>query len=237
MEWLKRLDAPEWQAVVGDASHVIEAGAHDGSDTVMLLEAFPNATIHCFEPDHRPLERFFARLDGHPRIRLEQKAVSDLAGTSTWYASHGAMTDVSNPEDFPEAMQLDWDASGSIMRPTGHEGVPKWVHFQPEGRVALITLDDWLDEHEEIACIDLLWADIQGAELKMIAGARRALAITRYVYLEVYDTTVIDLPGNPDKLYEGQPSFDDLVRALPGWEFLGLYDKDNALFRNNHHAA
>ena len=32
---------------------IIEIGAHFGEDTLRLLETFPNAEIHCFEPDSR----------------------------------------------------------------------------------------------------------------------------------------------------------------------------------------
>ena len=37
---------------------IVEIGAHYGEDTLRLLETFPNANIHCFEPDDRNISIF-----------------------------------------------------------------------------------------------------------------------------------------------------------------------------------
>ncbi len=233
MESRSYLTPEKWQQLVGaDARCIIEAGSHDGSDTAKLLEAFPKAIIHCWEPDERPRIRFHRRLPDHPRVILRHEAISDKIGTTPWFASHGEMQDSVILDELPEEMQRDWDASGSIMRPTGHDGYPFWLTFQQEPDVPTISLDSWLGQQENVDCVDLLWADIQGAELKMIAGAQRLLEITRYAYLEVHDPTIVNLGPSPAQLYEGQPTFKKLAEALPGWMPLGLYGTDSVLFRN-----
>ena len=37
---------------------IIEIGAHYGEDTLRFKHIFPNATLHCFEPDPRNIEIF-----------------------------------------------------------------------------------------------------------------------------------------------------------------------------------
>ena len=37
---------------------IVEVGAHYGEDTLRFLETFPNANIHCFEPDDRNINIF-----------------------------------------------------------------------------------------------------------------------------------------------------------------------------------
>jgi hypothetical protein len=68
-----------------------------------------------------------------------------------------------------------------------------------EGQVTIVPtvcLDDFI-EAAEITNIDLLWMDIQGAELSALKGTLRNLWRVRYVYLEVCVTP----------LYIGSPTY------------------------------
>ena len=235
MHYFDRLDAAGWRNLVGeDARCVVEAGSHDGSDTEMLLEAFPQATIHCFEPADRPRARAQERLGDNPRVVLRPEAIADHLGVGPWYASHGSIRGHCDEDSFPEAVQDDWDLSGSILEPTGHWETHSWLRFEKEDVVPTISLNFWKREHPEIGCVDLLWADIQGAELLMLKGGQRVLEITRYLYAEVYDLSLTPRPEMPEKLYEGQPCLKEIVEALPGWTCLGYYNGDTMLFRNDN---
>lgn len=54
---------------------------------------------------------------------------------------------------------------------------------------------------------DLINVDVQGAELLALRGAKGALSRARYVCVELYE----------DPAYEGQPSEQEIVAALPGY--------------------
>ena len=70
-----RLTPIELQQLVGsDAKVVLEIGANDGADTVLLLNVFPQATIYAFEPDPRAAAKFKAK-GQHPRVRLFETAL------------------------------------------------------------------------------------------------------------------------------------------------------------------
>jgi len=241
MNDLEKLDGNGWRSMIGEGARcILEVGAHDGSDTAILLWAFPRAMIYCWEPDPRPLARFWnnVRQAGNSafrRVVLSRNAVADQSGlTKVWYASHGNMNGDPCAKDFPPEMQQDWDASGSIMRPTGHVGFPRWLGFIEEGTTTTIALDDWFRREPRPSPIDLLWADTQGAELLVMKGARQMLQHTRYVYVEVHDITITPRHKAPAELYEGQPTYRQLCDTLPGWTVLGLYNKDSLLFRNDN---
>ena len=110
--------------------------------------------------------------------------------------------------------------SGSIRRPTGHYDKYPDVQFTGVAKVPAWMLDsifakDWLTK------IDLLWADIQGAEGDMIIGGRRALERTRYLFMEVEDV----------EMYRGQALRSDLLGMLQGWRLVQDFG-DNVLLLN-----
>ena len=55
---------------------IIEIGAHYGEDTLRFLEIFPNAKIHCFEPDDRNIN-IFNQMVNDDRVVLYQSALSN----------------------------------------------------------------------------------------------------------------------------------------------------------------
>ena len=201
---------------------IIECGCHDGRDTEKFLTAFPACSIFCFEPDPRPLDRFdppgFRRRIGNDeRVTLIEVAVSDKPGTTTLYRSSG------DPPGKCWEGVTDWDHSNSIKKPTGHLEMSPWCTF-PEGhRLEVQTAK--LDRYFGIvpSCgIDLIWADVQGAEAALIRGATDTLSGTRWLYTEFYDTP----------MYEGQPNLETITAMLPDWELVAIYGGYNALFRN-----
>jgi hypothetical protein len=68
--------------------------------------------------------------------------------------------------------------------------------------------------------VDLIWMDVQGAELLVIEGARQTLKKTHYLYTECQEGR-----------YRGQPGLNRIVKELPGWEMV-LRNGDNVLLRN-----
>jgi hypothetical protein len=81
-------------------------------------------------------------------------------------------------------------------------------------------LDSWASE-QGITKVDLIWADMQGAEGDLVAGGSETLAQTRYLYTEYSD----------EEWYEGQPTLARLVDMLPNFWILRRYRWD-VLFEN-----
>lgn len=197
-----------------DAPVILEVGANDGSHTVQFVDLFPNATVWAFEPDPRAAAKFKAR-GTHPRVRLFETAIGGADTEAEFYVSSGLPEGIS-AERFP----LGWDQSGSLRAPKTHKTVFPWVKFDSTIKVAVRRLDTWAREHG-VAAVDLLWADVQGAEGDLVAGGRETLSRTRYFYCEYSN----------DEMYEGQPTLAQLADLLPNFSILRRYRYD-VLFEN-----
>ncbi len=200
----------ELLAAVGrDDPVVLDVGCNDGTHTRWFLELFPRASVFCFEPDRRARRRFAANVED-PRVQLFAVAISDRDGSAELHLSGGVRT----PESAAQ-MPDGWDRSSSIRRPLKHLEVYPWCTFERKERVPTRGLDSWSREHG-VGAVDLIWADVQGAESELIRGGRETLARSRYFYTECHGV----------ELYQGQPDLDELLAALPDFELVRRYPKD-----------
>jgi FkbM family methyltransferase len=189
---------------------ILEIGCNDGRHTLWILEMFENPTIFCFEPDPRAIARFRKNVGYHPKISLFEIALSDTNGETTFYQSGGQRN-----EQQTEEMPGGWDLSGSIRKPKDHLIVYPWVIFDKTITVKTTTLDTWCDAHG-IENIDFIWMDVQGAEMEVFRGGQSALGKTRLIYTEYSNR----------ELYEGQPTFRQLLRQLKQFKVLVRYPGD-----------
>ena len=213
----RNLRAEEIRDLVGDSPFMLEIGSHEGADTARFLAAMPGIRLHCFEPEQRAVARFKQAVGDDHRVKLYEKAVADIDGPKPFYASTGRAAD-----------REDWDFSGSLHAPTGHLTRSPEIKFKPPVSVPCIRLDSWLapDQPGDVA-IDFIWADVQGGQRDLIAGGRRTLGMTRYLYIKCHS-----IP-----LYDGEPTQANLIEELNGivgFEPLAVYDRENILFRNRH---
>ena len=207
------LTAEEIRDLVGEAPAFLEVGSHEGSDTVKFLAAMPGIRIYCFEPDPRPIARFKQTIGDDPRVTLYEQVVADINGLKQFYASTGKAGHMD-----------DWDYSGSLQRPTGHLAHSPEIRFKEPVPVVCVRLDTWhrLNLHER--AIDFAWIDIQGSQRAFIAGAQKTLPFIRYLYIEAHH----------EPMYDGEPTQEELIALLPGFEPLAVYELDNILFQHRH---
>jgi FkbM family methyltransferase len=222
-----KLTATEIAGMMGTDPLMLEVGAADGEDTTAFLEAMPSTRLYCFEPDERCIALFrrrfgLNRLSGivkyQDRLSLIERGVTDVDGTKKFWPSSGKAGHL-----------VDWYLSGSFSEPTHHKTRSPEIEF-PEKPLEMpsIRLDTWLDGTDpgrKIDVIDFVWADLQGGQVFFIAGARMALSITRYLYIECHETP----------LYADEPTQEELTIMLrPEFIPLGIYENNNILFRNKY---
>jgi FkbM family methyltransferase len=189
---------------------IVEVGAHDGSTTLGFRRMFPRARILAFEPEPRAIAKFRSR----PELRdvtLLECAVADRNGEAAFYQCGGRP---------PGYAGDDWDASGSIREPTGAITAHPWMTFDRQITVPVVRLDDALDQHG-LETIDLIWADVQGAEEDLIRGALHTLKRTRYLYTECTE----------GEDYSGQIGLREICGMLPDFDISELFMYD-VLLRN-----
>lgn len=213
------LDLKWISSKVRSVSFVIEVGANSGTDTQKMLEVFPDADVWCFEPDPRAIRLWHANV-ASPRAELFEIAVSDESGKRTFFQSGGIPPGFTE-QDFPEG----WHLSGSVVKPKNHALVHEWSEFSKSIEVTSRTLDEITRNRREATAdslpIDLIWADVQGAEEALIRGGFETLKKTKFFYTEFSN----------DELYLGQPNLRKLLQLLPNFKVRKLW-KHDILFQN-----
>jgi len=209
----KAYPKPMWHGILGKKNPIIlDVGANDGASSFMFHRLFPKAKIYSFEPDKRALERFSMRLNNitsfAKQCRVFQCAISNFDGSQEFYASGGK-----NPKN--DLGIDDWDLSGSLCKPKEHLEQAPWCTFDKKTVVDCYKLDTWSSKICN-GLIDLIWADVQGAEGLLIEGARETLSRTRFFYTEYYN----------NEMYEGQLNLDQILELLPDFEVLADYGSD-----------
>jgi FkbM family methyltransferase len=203
------LSASQLRDLVGkDAPLILEIGANDGTHTKWFKDVFPDAIIHCFEPDARAAKVFRERLMNSKDVHLHEIAVGAISGETQFYPSVG----------FGER---DWTASGSLHKPTGHIETHPNIGFSPPVRIPSLRLDDWCKQNG-ISKVDFIWMDVQGAELDVFSGAKETLLATRFLYTEY----------SIQELYQNQPSLRQILTCLHNFSTLIRFRND-ILLRNN----
>ena len=190
---------------------IVEVGARDGRETRGFGLLFPRARIVSFECNPQTLPQCREAVAVMDNAVLVEKAVSDRIGEITFYP-----IDTDNTE--PGAASANPGAS-SLLRASGKYELETYVQRQIS--VPTTTLAAVMDELA-LARIDLLWMDIQGAELMALQGLGERLADVGVIHTEVEFV----------EIYEGQPLFADIASHLMrrGFAFAGftIYSKHSA---------
>ena len=188
---------------------ILEVGAADGLDTLELASCLAGLEFHiyAFEPEPRNVEQFRGNVGAHDRITLVPSALGELDGFSDFHVS-------STPY------------SSSLKEPILTEFSARWpsIRFDEIIKIQVRSLDSWVTENQ-VAEIDFIWADVQGAEDLLVLGAQKTLDTVRYFYTE-YDTF-----SSP--IYNGGKDLASIAKLLgPNWTLMRDYGTD-ALFRND----
>jgi FkbM family methyltransferase len=184
---------------------IVEAGAHDGTNTIEMAEFWPHATIHAFEPVPQAAARVGERVRPiGPRVQVHPFGLG--------------------PRDAEVEMHLSGDGSSggtqssSMLAPTAaqlreYPGIP----FGIRQKVPIRTIDSWADT-QGVDHVDFLWLDMQGYEMEALAGASRILPTVAAIHMEVCNI----------ELYERAPLYPDVKKRLAAWGFRPVIE---AIFR------
>jgi FkbM family methyltransferase len=185
---------------------VFELGSGDGTDTVRLLAPVLSSgkpyRFVAFEPEPNNVETLRAS-DFANLIDIVPVAIGDRAGMTSFRSSEQS------------------SHSGSVKQPIQH--LRNWpaIRFELLTQVPMLRLDD-VFASLNIDHVDFIWADVQGAEDLVVAGAQTTLLHTKFFYTEHYEV----------EMYEGQIGLEEIHSRLPGtWSVVVDYGFD-VLFEN-----
>ena len=204
--------------ILGGVKNIFEFGSRYGEDTCEFAKKYHDAIIYSFECNPEVLPICRKSIAEFPNIVLTEKAVSDEIGTVTFYSI--------DKEKTITTWQDGNQGASSLFKASGKYEVEQYV--QKEITVKCTTLNAFVTEHK-ISSIDLLWMDVQGAELKALKGLGEKLNIVKCMNIEVEFM----------EIYSEQPLFEEIREFLESkfFKFLGFATKSkysaDAIFVNS----
>jgi FkbM family methyltransferase len=196
----------------GRFATVFDIGSRDGRQSLELSKLFYQATVVAIECNPQTLDQCRRNISGIDRIQLVDKAVNTHTGRCRFFPIDTERTITSWRDGNPGASSL-FVANGDY---------PVETYVQREIEVDCIRLDD-LCRQRNIEAIDLIWMDLQGAELLALESAGRLLDSVRYIYTEVSHRAI----------YAGQCLFDDVHAFLSARGFILCTEVNRAKWQQN----
>jgi hypothetical protein len=119
--------------------------------------------------------------------------------------------------------------SSSLLKPTNHLEIFPDINFLNSVNVETITLRKVIEDLG-INEIDLLWLDLQGFELKVLAADLKVLTKVRFIHLEAHLV----------ELYDGAPLINEVITFMNKNNFKCIkkripFVSGNMIFKNNNY--
>ena len=150
-------------ALSGPPRIVLDIGANVGKYTEEILRRFPDTEVHLFEPIPQNVKILKEKFQSFPKVIINEVAVSDTNGNAILYS----------------------DSVGSSLSSLQHR---KLDHFQIdmsiETRVETIKIETYHANVLNSQRIDLVKIDIEGLELKALAGFGKSILSCNLVQFE-----------------------------------------------------
>ena len=143
---------------------VFDAGANNGQFAAAVLDYWPDAHVHSFEPQKQLVRRVheFAAINNlQGQIFPQWAAVGARKGEQYFYQNRSPM-------------------SASLIREKAARRTIRRVV-----KVPVITLDEYADAHG-IQQVDILKIDVEGAEIDALRGADQVLEHLTFLFVEVH---------------------------------------------------
>ena len=130
---------------------ILELGSRDGLQAVEFANHYPNSVIYAFECNPYSVPTVKNNIKEYNNINLQQYAVSDKTETIDFFPCHSNV------------------GASSIYEPSGKYDKWEKYYLSDTIQVQAIRLDEFLKKNN-INSVDLVFADLQGAELKALIG-------------------------------------------------------------------
>lgn len=154
---------------------ILEAGAHDGTDSVKMIKKWPKATIHAFEPRPDVYRILCKRTKKYKKVHTYQLALGERSCRQTLYLSSSTQPN-----------QI-CDAQSSLFPPdktNWPKELDEKIQFDQGIQVKVRSLDDWA-RNNRISQIDFLWLDLQGNEFQVLNASPYAMSRVSVIKTEV----------------------------------------------------
>ena len=192
---------------------IFDVGACHALESVELSKKYPNAKVYTFEANPVSYGVCLENTEGYDSITVINEAVNDYDGVCKFYPMDKEKT-ITTWEDGNQGASSLYRANGQ------YDFIEKYVQYEIE--VPCTRLDTFC-ERNGIDKIDIIWMDLQGAELKALQSLGSLLDTVQIIHTE--------LEMNP--MYEGQCLFSDVNEYLTSNGFDLEYGDTNVQFGSN----
>ena len=192
---------------------IFDVGACHALESVELSKKYPNAKVYTFEANPVSYDVCLENTEGYDSITVINEAVNDYDGICKFYPMDKEKT-ITTWEDGNQGASSLYRANGQ------YDFIEKYVQYEIE--VPCTRLDTFCEKNG-IDKIDIIWMDLQGAELKALQSLGPLLDTVQIIHTE--------LEMNP--MYEGQCLFNDVNEYLTNNGFDLEYGDTNVQFGSN----
>lgn len=200
--------------------HIIfDIGSRDCIQSIELYKAFPNSLIYAFECNPNTLEICKKNIKLYEdRITLIEGAICDYDGYIIFYPINQKKTITTWKDGNPGA--------SSIFKSNGNYNVETYV--QDEIITKCFRLDTIMKLHN-ILNVDIIWMDLQGAELLALKGLGNHIKNVKYIHTEV----------SHKEIYTGQVMYDELNNYILSNNFTAINNltfncwQEDVIYKNN----
>lgn len=182
-------DIIDWDSI----ETICDIGSWHLGQSIEFLEILPDANVYAFEANptnYETCQEVYSRLMGYfkKNIKLYNIALNDQPGIIKFYPVTQDNFGASSKYKFMEGLTEEY------FNKTWNQG---------EIDVDALTLDIWREENN-IDKVDVIWMDVQGAELDVLKGAEKTLENVQCIFTEV----------GLKPYYEGQSLKEDIDSIL-----------------------
>ena len=193
---------------------IIEAGCADGSDTIKFGKKYIDGRIYGFEPLPHLYEIAKENTKSFENVKIFKYALGDEDNKIVELFT-------GSPDNVHH--------SSSLLKPTNHLEIFPDINFLNSVNVETITLRKVIEDLG-INEIDLLWLDLQGFELKVLAADLKVLTKVRFIHLEAHLV----------ELYDGAPLINEVITFMNKNNFKCIkkripFVSGNMIFKNNNY--
>jgi len=139
--------------------NAIDGGCYKGRMAEKMLSTFPNATVHCFEPQADLYANLQKKFANEKRIKIYDTALSDHQGETEFHVNQDKYT-------------------SSILKSVSQD-----IKTTNSTTVKLETLDEFA-KNNSIDQIDFIKLDLQGYELNALNGGNHIVKNAKLIYIE-----------------------------------------------------
>lgn len=177
-----------------DVKVIFDIGSCHCLESVEFAKKYTNSKIIAFEANPNTYEICLQNSKNYPSITVINQAVNDYDGFCKFYPMDKEKT-ITSWEDGNQGASSLYLANGS------YDYIEKYVQYEIE--VPCTRIDTFCSKND-INAIDIIWMDLQGAELKALESMGSLLNNVQVIHTE--------LEINP--MYTGQCLFNDVNQYL-----------------------